>query len=155
MECGEQADKAKEDMTGCLPMVRAAGGFVCLLVVRRNKTADATNSTRSPHPHTLCPHTFCSTHTHQQYEALQSCMEKNKEVFDALLAEMKAEEAARGLGDGDGDGGEGSGSGGSSAEAAAAAAAADSQAAGEAAAGSAGAGQAPSSLAPAGDKSEK
>ncbi|KAI8476524.1 MAG: hypothetical protein J3K34DRAFT_516416 [Monoraphidium minutum] len=58
------------------------------------------------------------------YEALHACMDKNKDVFDALLGEMKAEadarDAARGEsgaeGGGGGSGGSGEGGGGVSDE---------------------------------------
>jgi hypothetical protein len=66
---------------------------------------------------------------HAQYEALHACMDKNKDVFESLLAEMKAEEEARGLsseGGGSGSSGEGAGA----AAAAAAAAAAEGAASG-------------------------
>ncbi|GBF89699.1 hypothetical protein Rsub_02869 [Raphidocelis subcapitata] len=87
MECGEQADKAKQEMTDCLPL----------------------------------------------YDALHECMARNKDVFDALLAEMKGEEEARGGGGGEGGSGE-AGSGAADAAAAAAAAGEAAAAAGDAAA---------------------
>jgi len=69
--------------------------------------------TLEPKPHASTPRPTQTNAPHEppipplQYEALHACMDKNKEVFDALLAEMKSEEEAKGGGSGESAAGEG------------------------------------------------
>jgi hypothetical protein len=118
MDCGERADKGSKEMTECLPMVRVLGcesvalepcaAPLCCSWARGSSgcwSRQQGRVVRAPtfaHVYIINTNTTCRP---SQYEALHACMDKNKEVFDSLLAEMKAEEEARGLNGGEGGSG--------------------------------------------------
>jgi hypothetical protein len=111
-----------------------AASVLLVAYISQSINLNATRLKQPPQTNRLLPPKI--QHCNQnQYEALHACMDKNKAVFDALLAEMKAEEAARdgeaaaggaspsssskGEGEGGGGGSGGVGSGGGAAAAAA------------------------------------